>query len=175
MAERGKKGKTMNNLVNDRLTTSWLAGVAMAAAVLVPLRLGLFGQLTNGVDFSGSLGEFLLTAGVGYFMGVFVSLPLMICAALVLWRYGKHVEQATGLWTVSGALILTWVATLTIHLTPMADLLRSSLEMQLSIRDSFGFFLICTGTSALTFQVYDHAYPDKASTSRLPGGKLASA
>jgi len=149
----------MINTVNNRLTTSWLAGVAIAATLLVPLRLGVIERLFTSDNFRTALADYLLTAGVGYFTGVFASLPLMICAGLIMRENQKRVGNSTGLWSVSGALILSSVATLFLHLTPLAEVLRNGLDMRLSIFDTFGFFLVCTGVSAMVFQAYDYAEP----------------
>jgi len=149
----------MKKSVNNRLTSSWLAGVAVAAAILVPLRLGVMERVFTSPDFTAALADYLLTAGVGYFTGVFASLPLMILAGVVISRQKPHVERATGLWSASGALVLTCLATLIVHLSPLAHVISTGLELRLGLFDTFGFFLVCTGVSALAYQGYDRVAP----------------
>lgn len=143
--------------VSGRLAASWLAGVAVAAAVLVPLRLGIIDRIFTTPDLSRAMADYLLTAGIGYFIGVFASLPLLLLAGLALKYQHIRVANAMGLWSASGALILAAGATVALHMTPLAGMLSTGLELRIGLFDTLGFFLITFGVSAMAFQVYDEA------------------
>lgn len=139
--------------VYRHILRGWYASLAFAATLMVPFRLNVF-RLHDGETartWIAHLGSYLVTAGVSYFIGVFLSLPLLLLCMVIARRTAARIYQRPGLWAASAWLILSTLALSVYEFLGVAAYLATETGLILHRSEIMSFLYFTIGVGALTF------------------------